>query len=560
MGKLLKRTAAGFAAAFFAFAGFGCSGGQANIGGEYTEKVDENRTQLYVYNYNGGYGTEWLVRMKESYEELHKEDSYEKDKKGIQIMINPTKTNISSSSILGGKDEIYFTENVYYYSYLSDNAFADITPAVTGENPYETDKKVVDKFSESQKAFYGVGESGDAKYYGVPHYSGAYGLVYDVDLFESKGYYFIDGYENETELDDKFVYLPSDERSAGPDGVKGTSDDGLPATYEDFFDLCEYISQSGDVPVSWTGTYYQQYLGFLINALAADYEGLDQMMLNYSFDGTAEDLVKTINADGSVDLESLAITEENGYELHRQAGRYYALKFAEQLIDTDKYHNSDAFTNSYTHTDNQTDFLMSANENKKIAMTVDGMWWQSEAKDVFSSMASRYGSEFSQSARNLGWMPLPKATEEKVGTTGTMFDCMYSLCFVKANIASWKLPIAIDFIQYVNTDEALVDFTLTTNTMKSLDYQLSESELGRLTPYGRSLVSYMQNADIVYPYSDTAKYVNNQSMFRGDEYYYSKIGNDIYSYPANALHVKGVSAKDYFNGLSVYYRSIWSTL
>ena len=38
-----------------AFSFAGCGGGPT---GNYTEEVDENRTQLYVYNYDGGFGSE----------------------------------------------------------------------------------------------------------------------------------------------------------------------------------------------------------------------------------------------------------------------------------------------------------------------------------------------------------------------------------------------------------------------------------------------------------------------------------------------------------------------
>ena len=47
-----------------AFGGLvGCSG--ETVDG--TEKIDETRTQLYVYNHFGGYGSDWLNAVKARY-------------------------------------------------------------------------------------------------------------------------------------------------------------------------------------------------------------------------------------------------------------------------------------------------------------------------------------------------------------------------------------------------------------------------------------------------------------------------------------------------------------
>ena len=45
------------------------------------EAIQHDKTQLYVSNFNGGVGTEWLYKVKKIYEELHAEDSYEEGKK-----------------------------------------------------------------------------------------------------------------------------------------------------------------------------------------------------------------------------------------------------------------------------------------------------------------------------------------------------------------------------------------------------------------------------------------------------------------------------------------------
>lgn len=558
------------------FSFVGCGGGS---GGNYTEAIDENRTQLYVYNYDGGFGSEWLSKVKARYEALHANDEYEPGtgKKGIQIMINNTKNAVTSETIKNGQDEVYFTENMYYYSLRYDGALADITEAVTGENPYEPEKTVESKFTDEQQNFYGIEgqrEDGKTQYLGIPHYFGSYGIVYNKDLFDQKGYYFINGYDPEGPLEEKFIYYKDDTKTPGPDGISGNDDDGLPTTYQEFFWLCEYIGRvNNQVALSWTGQYYTQYLGFLLNALVADYEGLDQMMLNYTFKGSATDLGTVSGGTFREDAQDLEINESNGWNLKRQRGVYEALSFIETLVDTPTYRNGDnAFNDSYSHLNNQEDFLMSRADGvtTPIAMTVDGMWWQSESSHVFSSMASRYGAQYSQENSELRWMPLPKATEEKAqeatenikqGKAGnTIADSLYSLCFVSSGIDDWKLPIAVDFIQFCNTDESLLEFTTTTNTMKALSYEIGDDVLEQLSPYGQSLVGFIRNADIVYPYSSSEKYINNASMFRADTYYRATVNGATANFPAQAFHVDGVSAADYFAGMATYYERTWSTL
>lgn len=533
------------------------------------EQIDTTRTQLYIYNFNGGYGSDWLVAAKKRYEELHKDDVYEEGKKGVQIMINPQKTSITGymSNILDNRDEIYFTEYAYYYTLLSEGVLGDITEAVTADLSSLGDAQgstIESKLTAEQKNYFGITEGNETKYYGLPHYSGYSGLIYNIDLFEDKGYYFLDDRSDVEVLIDNFVAsYPNGKRSAGPDGEYGTSDDGLPATYEDFFMLCEFIASDGNTPVCWTGANYRDYLNNFLQALVADYEGLDNMMLNYTLSGTASDL-GTISGSSLVkDSSSTEITAENAYELKRQSGKYYALSFLEKLIKTSDYHNSLAFNNSYSHMNAQEDFLYAGHdggETKPIAMLCDGVWWQSEAKQTFDDMVASSGAEFSADNRNFGWMPLPKATSDKVGENNTLFDHIYSICFMKANVAEWKKPLALDFIKFVHTDESLVEYTTITNTPKAFNYTLTEAQKAELSPYGRSLMEIKERSDVVYPYSSNTVYQNRQGQFTNVEVLQSLVSGTQYTWPAEALHDGNVTSSAYFSGMYDYYKKNWKVL
>ncbi len=536
------------------------------------EKVDTSRTQLYVYNFNGGYGSDWLNAVKLRYEELHKDDVYEEGKKGIQIMINAKKESIEgiTPQILDNRDEIYFTEYAYYYTLKAEGVLGDITEAVTGDLSIygdPTGSTIEGKLTDEQKAFYGIDENGETHYYGIPHYSGYQGLTYNVDLFDEKGYYFIDGYDangTPSSIDDYFIYNSTDKKSAGPDGVYDTYDDGLPATYEEFFILCDYISSGSDTPVAWNGANNRDYLNIFLAALVANNEGLDQMALNYNLGSGSVNQATTLgtiqNGVFVADATPTIITAANSKELFRQKGKYDALNFLETLMNTDAYHNKLAFNSGYSHMNAQEDFLYAGHDGgatAPIAMLLDGIWWEAEAKPYFNEMADSMGESMSKESRRFAYMPLPKVDKASIGKN-TLTDHIYSICFMKANVEDWKKPICLDFIKFVHTQESLVEFTQITNTPKAFNYTMTEEDMAEMTYFGRSVMTLKQNSDIVYPFSNAPEYINNQGMFGHSLMYKSAINGTERMWAATAIHEEGVSAEEYFSGMYEYYKNNWN--
>lgn len=542
------------------------------------EKIDPSRTQLFVNNFYGGYGSDWIAAVKARYEELHKDDVYEEGKKGIQIFVNNQKTHASEvgAQILSNRDEIYFSEYSYYYTLKSDGLLGDITEAVTADLGAYGDaagNTIEKKLTDEQRSFYGIEESDGTHYYGLPHYSGYSGLIYNVDLFDEKGYYFIDT-PTGTSIEDYFIYRDTDKKSAGPDGEYGTSDDGLPTTYDEFWKLCAYIFGAGDTPIVWTGTNYGDYLANLMQALVADYEGLDQMMLNYNF---GSDSVTQATSLGKIQSGAFVkasapttITPDNGYELYRQQGKYEALAFLKKIVTDDNIHNTLAFNGSYSHMNAQEDFLYAGHDNgatKPIAMLCDGIWWESEATSTFTDMVNAKGSEFSKTSRRFAFMPLPKANAEKAAVNKengkdakkfTLFDHIYSICFMKSNIADWKKPIAMDFIKFVHTDQSLVEYTQITNTPKAFKYDMSDEQKSKMSPFGKSVIELKEHSDVVYPYSTVPRYVNNQSSFTTYNMYRL---NATTQWPAAQFHENiNYSAANYFEQMANYNKGLWSSL
>lgn len=543
---------------------------EVNPDGRPEEKVDHSKTQLNVSNFNGGYGDEWLYKAKYRFEEKYAETSFEEGKTGVQVWIDNNKDQGHNvlTYVKDSPNNVFFTQGVSYYDFLSSNALADVTDIMTEDlsEKYGENGTILDKFNDLQKEYFGV----DGHYYAIPYCGGFYGIMYDVDLFVKKGFYFAadttldaNAVKYNTDLsngNNGFIYDKTDVKSNGPDGKPGTSDDGLPATYDEFFMLCDYILSAGCKPTIWTGQYRNDYIKDILRALVCDYEG-SEMALNFNFDGTATHLVKSIDASGNVTFEApTQINNSNGYKYMATAGKYYAMKFYQQLTSNAAYYHNKCFNETQSHTDAQNDFLFSRPEGREpIAMLLEGTYWANEAKDTFEEIAGRYGSEYDAYHRQIGIMPLPKATKEQVGDPYTIYGDVGSLGFINSNCNATQLKVAKLFLQFVNTEVSLREFTVTTNTIKELKYSMTEEDLAQMTQFGRLLWNIKDGLNTVHRASKNPIFLNNSSIFT-IEGYDSKIGSTTYNRPADQLRGNSsdkISAADYFFGISNYYTQSW---
>ena len=90
------------------------------------------------------------------------------------------------------------------------------------------------------------------------------------------------------------------------------------------------------VPIIWSGSNRRDYLNWFLSELMADYEGKEQLELNYTYNGTAKNLIEIKN--GKVEkLPETQITPETGYKIYKTAGRYYALEFLDNIADHAKW-------------------------------------------------------------------------------------------------------------------------------------------------------------------------------------------------------------------------------
>ena len=175
--------------------------------------------------------------------------------------------------------------------------------------------------------------------------------------------------------------------------------------------------------------------------------------------------------DGDVDGAGVAVSPNNGYLLTKQAGKYYSLLFAEQLLQS-KYIASGSM-GTLSHTDAQKNFINSrpSSTEQTIGMIIEGTFWENECADMnYFEVAERtYGSKFSRENRRFAFMPYPKATEEELGGV-TLTDSLMSGAFIRGNVTGVEKDLALDFLQFLYTDESLREFTKYTGSPKAVSY------------------------------------------------------------------------------------------
>lgn len=534
----------------------GCGG--TPVGGGGNQQIDTEKTQIYVDNYNGGVGKNWLTKMAARFEAKYASYEGVDGKVGVQVVVNnhKNKGKFILNSIESSTQDVYFSEDMPYYDLTSRNLALDITDIVTTAN--SDGKTIESKLDASQVSYYKNGSS----YYGLPHAEVFYGITYNKDIFNDKLLYL----SADPTKNGGFVTSLSDARSKGPDGKTGvidgvdySADDGLPATYDDFFKVCDRMLDVGVIPFTWSGEYGKAYVSGMLSQLLADFEGKEQTLLNVSLNGVAKNIISNISASGEITYKGdTQIQASNGYEMYKTAGRYYALKFLSRVFSKEGYYDKDNVINTAdSHTDAQTRYILSNYDPAAtpIAMFIDGIYWENEAEGVnaFATLKNTYGVDRSET--NFAYLPAPKATADKVGEKSTLLECMQYVAFIDAGVAKRspeKVDICKKFLQFAYTDESLAEFTVTTGIRKAIKYQLTDSQKSQLSPYYRSVVDYIDRSDIVYPYSNSAIFVNNQLKLAIGEGFTT----NNYQFPYSAIK-DGVSAESYFNNISEYRSASW---
>lgn len=512
--------------------------------------IDKTKTQLYVGNYDGGAGHEWLNIAIDGFEEEYKSESFEKGKTGVQVLPRNLKDEFMGTLLLeniaDGKEDIVITGTISYADFVAADVLLDITDVVTagGENSAEK------RMNESMRRTFDMGTESQSKYYGVPTLASLSGIVYDVDLFEDEKLYFGEG-----STASRPVWTGAENKSAGMDGEKGTYDDGLPETWEQLKVLMTRMVTKNITPFTWSGM-YDTYRQRFMNYIWASYEGADDFLLNYSFSGTDSD-------SGDIDYS-------NGYLLQKQNGKYAALKVAEYIVKNSTLYSENAMKTSQSHSQAQTEYLTSVEKEKRIAMLLEGTWWENEARGTFDGMI-KYSPDYAYGVRRFGYMPFPRfigsagIPDTDQSKTTLLCDAGSGAVIAKKNVDHPEL--VKKFIAYLLRTDTQAMFTATTGLPMPYSYSLTEDQYASMTNYARTIWDLVtsEDAELVYPVYDTPIRIENTTFFSnwdwGANVTINKVNQTVnepmmtfYSYPA-------ITAEDYFSGLSRNFSSAkWQEL
>ena len=543
MNKNLKKIVSLALLGTIAFSTAACGRGGTNP----TQIVDKEKTQLNIFNYNGGVGTDWLYEIAGLFQEKYKNVSFEEGKMGVQVQVSPGKSVIGS--MRGTAYDIAFVEATNFHSWTANGEALEITDIVTESLSEITDGKetgtIEDKLSDNQKYAFKAAKGG---YYCLPHYESWPGLTYDRSVFNEYELYFAEdgGWTNVDE-----------DKTVGPDGIRASYDDGLPSSLEEFVKLIKRMKAMEVVPMITSGA-YTVLTNKLVTALYSNLVGYDEFMLNFSYGedtvakttdvDTTTNIITGFKDDGTPIVENVEINMANAYLLNQQEGKYYAYDMIRTLLDEKAF--SKKMTGVLTHLESQQAYIYSALDGEPIGMIIDGSYWYNEAKNIFDRSEANYGDIAKD--RDFAWMPMPVQVSGSVtegnGREPVLLDELRSFAFVNADVkGKVQEEVAKLFMQFCYTDDMLRTFTKSTSMYKGVQYEFDGEAATGLTKYAKSLATIRGKAKIVYPYTDNKIDVYAMRQMNPG-IYDSYCGGADQNVVFDAMKGTKVTARDYFEG------------
>ena len=553
------------------------SKGGASAGGEPSAATSIN-VLIFTGTATRNGANKWILDAAARFTELKKDESYESGKKGVNITVQDNKL-IPYDGLSTDGNDIYLDEaKADMYTYSASNELMqldEIVSYIEGEQGLTID-------ADAKKRMLGY-ESADGQrhYYGLPQYEWSNSLTYDINYFDDAGLYFAkpDATKSVTYEGKygtvKFVDPAAMQKSCGPDGEYGTSDDGLPSSLEEFAQLCDYIKSKGGAPFIIPGGAGGSVYSFhMVQAIWAALEGAETMKnITAEYSDKPVEVVTGFKSgeyffgDKNIPMpitEKVVLNDENGYKMYDMASRYYALAFMQLAYDNDWFHSE---TKSDTSADKVQTTFIATNPNERAAMYIDGTYWYHEAK-LYNK-----GSAFTQwrrasggKERKLSYMCLPTqlngSVAEGVGKKNTMLNVGSSFMFVNNRVSenAGKKKAVIDFLKFLYSKAELAAFTEFLGMNIPINYDYDETKLGDY--YYTSFKKIRSEADIITTASSNPVQYKNLSNFilgfGGVLNYYNYNGQVMMEGYLQAYR-NGRTAKDIYMGSTLSAAS-WKTI
>lgn len=472
-----------------------------------------SKITINVMNTGGGIGRLWLDEAIGRYKEVNPNVNFQ-----VEHNIQTGVATMASSGY-----NLYFVEDDGTVLELaSENKLLDISDMVTAKDEDRNGEmiSVLDKVDESYRfALQGM----DGKYYAVPHFTFFPGLTYDAELFDLKGYYIADYSLPTNEVKSftskfgtvNFVKDKNTKKSLGNDGIPGTADDGLPSSFSELLVLCSKMKSEGVVPFELNGR-SKHYISYLIRGIWTSLSGYETMSATYSYDKDMEIVTEDVTKSAELLFEgvnylkkpvtqTVALTEETGYQAYDNVNRYYATALVE-IMNKEGWLSTDS-TGNATHIDAQTNFVFGGYQGKQAyGMLIEGNYWYNESVD--NNVIQDFYDYTGKTSRNIKWMPLPTSfdspvTKESEGRTFAMIDaCGDSLAFINNNIKDNQKLVeeCKKFLRFLYTDAELSHFVGATGVIKkALNFEILQEDAERLSAFQKSVIDVYKGSELVYP-------------------------------------------------------------
>ena len=533
-----------------------CGGGGSNdeSSSSSNKEINENATQLNIKIFNGGLGYSWLETLADEFMQTFKDVSFEENKKGVQINITPNKqfTDLHLNMASGADaEDIYYTATNDLYDFTNLGVAYDVTDIMTANvydekgnvklnatgDGWETQQKsLASRISvDYYKEAFNLGTEEAPSYFAIPYEDSVSGFVVDWNLFVEEGW------NNYSGLD------------------------GMPGTMTEFKDLLLRIQNAGYSAFSYS-THVGYYTPSIQRAVQAKVDGAhwyNDLFSDYT--GSYD-----FNNDGNISDDE-QITPSTMWKTIDTRGVEEAVKMAEVMFTISStgstYYDSNV-VQGVSYGGAQQDFVMSKASlvRPRIAMLLEGEWWENETRATFNSMGS-LNADNGYGKREFRFMPIPKMTNsdktEKytIGSFSSGYITVVNEKTVAANSAKEKLVEL--FLQFQYSEKGLKCFTLSNGATLPFEYDLTEAELKELTPFGRSVwkLKHSDQVEIIYD----SPMMRSREIRLGTQLfdYYTRIetankstdykGCLFNNYVTFCQEQSKVSTKEYLKGMHAYY-------
>ena len=444
--------------------------GQGNGGGTSGNSEDnKNKTAIKLSYFLGEFGDEWLKTLANDWSKTN--DSYYIDVKSNLNLGGTIVADIKS----GSSFDMVITEDCSFQQ-LFDGDYLEDLSSLLNEKP-EGGKTIGEKISDKE-LWLKAAASGD-KVYLLPYNISPCGLIFDYDRFKANGWLITDA--------DGSV-------SAGKDGIKGTYDDGQPATMAEFNAMCEKIKTSGvDDVFVYMGATHPEYVNNVAYAYLAGVLGEEgyNAFLTHDSNGKEIELI-----DGT----KTVVTIEDGYKTWLMKGVDDMAEFVQNYLCNTKFVSEVTLSDKSFGVDTSHTAFIDTSDNAP-AFIVEGNWFENGSRQLINSNVSYGGKPYGTS--DYRYMILPSASGEK----SRMFSQTGGSMLVVKQSDEGKKAAITDFVKYMLKDENLGKVTADTGMIWNYNYEISADAAAKMTKFTTNAYNMVQdtkNVTVRSFYIDTA--------------------------------------------------------